>query len=287
MRMRRDIMSIYCTVSNIERFEFLYEYFYNYQNILSCEKHCVIYMIENFMMKNHWEKYCKYYNSLNKNSLINRISECMSKGEAIDFVFEDAGHFVTRWSDYATKDLGHLDIVCSKGTAVDMNHWINENESIDLFDKKWQEDLKYKLHIVKRGEITRLGEYEIVAIDSKHDPRVEAMVYIISSKGKSIFYGTDMLEISGEAWKILEKHRFDVVFLDQTYGKGFNAGGHTDAGMVSDYVKTMKSKGIIDEKTLVYATHISHEGHATHEKMEKEAKSNGYKIAYDGMKLTL
>ena len=41
------------------------------------------------MMKNHWEKYCKYYNSLNKNSLIIRISECISKGEAIDFVFED------------------------------------------------------------------------------------------------------------------------------------------------------------------------------------------------------
>ena len=199
----------------------------------------------------------------------------------------DAGHFVTRWSDYATKDLGHLDIVCSQGTAEDMNHWINENESIDLFDKKWQEDLKYKLHIVKHGEITRLGEYEIVAVDSKHDPRVEALVYIISSNGKSIFYGTDMLKISEDAWKILENHRFDAVFLDQTYGKGFNAGGHPDAGMVSDYVKTMKSKGIIDEKTLVYATHISHEGHATHEEMEKEAKSNGYKIAYDGMKLTL
>ncbi len=199
----------------------------------------------------------------------------------------DAGHFVTRWSDYATKGLGHLDIVCSQGTAEDMNHWINENESIDLFDKKWQEDLKYKLHIVKHGEITRLGEYEIVAVDSKHDPRVEALVYIISSNGKSIFYGTDMLKISEDAWKILENHRFDAVFLDQTYGKGFNAGGHPDAGMVSDYVKTMKSKGIIDEKTVVYATHISHEGNAAHEEMEKEAKANGYKIAYDGMKLTL
>lgn len=199
----------------------------------------------------------------------------------------DAGHFVTRWSDYAAKDLNHLDIVCSKGTARDMNHWINENESIDLFDKKWQEDLNYKLHIVKHGEITRLGEYEIVAIDSKHDPRVEALVYIISSKDKSIFYGTDMLEIRGEAWKILDNHRFDVVFLDQTYGKGFNAGGHPDAGMVCDYVKTMKKKGIIDEKTYVYATHISHEGNATHEDMEQEAKANGYRIAYDGMKLSL
>ena len=86
---RRDIMSTYCTASSSDRFEFLYEYYHNYKNILSCERHCVIYMIESFMMKNHWEKYCKYYNSLNKNSLITRISECISKGEAIDFVFED------------------------------------------------------------------------------------------------------------------------------------------------------------------------------------------------------
>ena len=86
---RRDIMSTYCTASSSDRFEFLYEYYHNYKNILCCERHCVIYMIETFMMKNHWKKYCKYYSSLNKNSLINRISECMSKGEAIDFVFED------------------------------------------------------------------------------------------------------------------------------------------------------------------------------------------------------
>jgi hypothetical protein len=46
-------------------------------------------MIESLIMKNHWEKYCKYYNSLNKNSMITRISECMSKGEALVFIFED------------------------------------------------------------------------------------------------------------------------------------------------------------------------------------------------------
>ena len=57
--------------------------------------------------------------------------------------------------------------------------------------------------------------------------------------------------------------------------------------MVSDYVKTMRIKGNTDEKSLVYATHISHEGNATHEEMEKEAKLNGYRIAYDGMKLLL
>ncbi len=197
----------------------------------------------------------------------------------------DAGHFVTRWSEYATKNLKHLDIVCSRGTAGDMDRWIKQNESIDLFEKKWQADLNCTLHIVSHGDVIRLGDYEIVAVDSGHDARIEALVYIVSYKGKSVFYGTDMLEIGEEAWKILDGHRFDVVFLDQTYGKGFNAGGHPDAGMVSEYVKTMKRKGITDEKTLVYATHISHEGNATHEEMEEEAGANGYRIAYDGMEL--
>lgn len=63
---RRDIMSTYCIVSSSDRFEFLYEYYHNYKNILSCERHCVIYMIESFVMKNHWEKYCKYYNGQKK-----------------------------------------------------------------------------------------------------------------------------------------------------------------------------------------------------------------------------
>ncbi len=199
----------------------------------------------------------------------------------------DAGHFVTRWSDYATKNVRPLDIVCSKGTSENMNHWIHENENIDLFDERWQADLNCRLHIVKHGDRIRLDDYEIVAIDSKHDPRTEALVYIVSWNGKTLFYGTDLLEISEDAWRILETYRFDVVFLDQTYGKGFNAGGHLDAGMVSNYVKAMKTKGLIDDQSSVYATHISHEGNAIHDEMEKEARKNGYRIAYDGMKISL
>ena len=86
---RRDIMSTYCTVSSSDKFEFLYEYYYNYKNILSCERSCVIYMIESFMMKYHWDEYCKYYNAPNRNNMITRIAECMNKGEVIDFILED------------------------------------------------------------------------------------------------------------------------------------------------------------------------------------------------------
>lgn len=199
----------------------------------------------------------------------------------------DAGHFVTRWSDYATKNLEHLDIICSKGTAIDMNHAINENEAIDLFAKEWQDDLNYGLNIVKHGDKLEIGDYEIVAIDSKHDSRVEGLIYIVTYNGKSLLYGTDLLEISDEAWNIIKKYKLDVVFLDQTYGKGYNAGGHLDAEMIEGYVSKMKEEGIIDDNSLVYATHISHEGNDIHDKMEELSTNYGYHIAYDGMKLEI
>ena len=199
----------------------------------------------------------------------------------------DAGHFVTRWSEYAVKDMEHLDIICSYGTAVDMAHKIKENEDIDLFDDKWKKDLNYSLNFIKHGESVKLGDYEIIGIDSKHDLRVEALIYIIKYKDKIILYGTDLLEISDEAWKIIEQYKLDVVFLDQTYGKGYNAGGHLDAGMIADYVRTMKEKRVIDDNTLVYGTHFSHEGNDIHDRMEELAVENGYHIAYDGMELNI
>lgn len=89
MRRKREIMSTYCEASSTDRFEFLYECYCNYRNILNCEKICFIYMVENYMMKEHWTEYCEKYNHKNRKALISRISECMDKGEVIDFILED------------------------------------------------------------------------------------------------------------------------------------------------------------------------------------------------------
>lgn len=198
------------------------------------------------------------------------------------------GHFITRWSEYAAKDLTPLEIFGSHGTAMDMNHWVKEEEpTFDLFDQRWQEDMKYQLHLLKHNDSIKHGDYEIRAINSLHDDRVEALIYIISSNQKSILYGTDLQELSAEAWDILREYKLDCVVLDQTYGKGFQNGGHLDAGQVAEIVKRMKSERIIQENSFVYATHISHEGNHTHEEMEKEAIQNGYHIAYDGLEIQL
>ncbi len=200
----------------------------------------------------------------------------------------DAGHFITRWSEYATKNLKFLDIFCSKGTCDDINHWVKENEpSIDIYEKRWQEDMKYNINILKHGDIAKYDDYEIIAIDSKHDPRIEALVFIICYKGKNILYGTDLLEITEETWNIIEEYKLDLVVLDQTYGKGYNQGGHLDSGQVVEIILRMKKENIIDTNTKIYATHISHEGNDIHEKMEKQALQNGYHVAYDGLEIEI
>lgn len=200
----------------------------------------------------------------------------------------DAGHFVTRWSEYAVKDLTHLDIFCSKGTCVDMGRWVRQNEpGIDIFNEYWQKDMDYTLHLLKAGDTAEFNGYRVTAIDSKHDENIESLVYIIQYGGKSVFYGTDLKELTENAWEIIRRHSLDLVILDQTYGECFNNGGHLDAGQVREIVKEMRRLGVTGADTRIYATHISHEGNDIHSRMEESARENGYSIAYDGLEINL
>ena len=112
-------------------------------------------------------------------------------------------------------------------------------------------------------------------------------IYIISYKGKNLLYGTDLLEITEEAWKIIENYKLDIVFLDQTYGEGVKNGGHLDESEIKKIIEYMNENGITNQKSQIYATHISHEGNNIHEIMEAKAKLSGYYIAYDGMEITI
>lgn len=200
----------------------------------------------------------------------------------------DAGHLITRWSEYATRELSHLNIVCSKETCDDMNVWMKMQEpAFDIYDKSWQNDLNYDLKFLKSADTLKVGEYVVTAVDSLHDDRLKALIYIISYKDKTILYGTDLYKIDDISWSIISKYKYNVVILDQTYGKGYNNGGHLDASQVIDIIGKMKKENLVLEEAKIYATHISHEGNENHETLEKEAILNGYHIAYDGLELEL
>ncbi len=88
---KKDIMFSYHRENSEDRFEFMYEHYYYHRDLLKCRKAGTIYLIEKYMSEAHWKDYCEKYNSQNRKALITKISECMDKGETIDFMLEGEG----------------------------------------------------------------------------------------------------------------------------------------------------------------------------------------------------
>ena len=112
-------------------------------------------------------------------------------------------------------------------------------------------------------------------------------VFLITRGGRTVLYGTDLLDMREEGYAVLQGRTIDVLILDQTYGEGRNAGGHLDAGGVRTIIGRLREMGAVGDATRAYATHISHEGNGTHRQMRALARAHGYDVAYDGLIVTI
>lgn len=128
-----------------------------------------------------------------------------------------------------------------------------------------------------------MDQYSITALESLHDINQQALIFLVAHKDKTVLYGTDLLDIHDDVYKLLYNINIDILILDQTYGEGYNAGGHLDAGQSKTIINKLRQMGTVTDKTQIYATHISHEGNNSHRKMQSLAKKHGYDIAYDGL----
>lgn len=130
-----------------------------------------------------------------------------------------------------------------------------------------------------------IGSYSVVALNSLHDLSQQSQIYLITQYNKTLLYGTDLLSIDSAYTHFLSNRNIniDLLILDQTYGAGYNAGGHLDAKQVVDIINLLRDSMVISDKTLIYATHISHEGNFIHEKTQQIANKYGYNVAYDGL----
>lgn len=200
----------------------------------------------------------------------------------------DAGHLITRLREYASEHVEYISLFASRETINTLDMWLKTEEpKSDLFDSDWLNRLYIDIKYISHGKRIKIGAYFVTPLESLHDERDNSLIFLINYNNKNIMYGTDLLKISDNVWNILKSFKLDLVILDQTYGKGRNAGGHLDAGEVTDIVSKMSKEKIIDESSMVYATHISHEGNDIHDVMEQLAIENGYHIAYDGLEINI
>lgn len=155
----------------------------------------------------------------------------------------------------------------------------------DLLTDEGKEKLKVDSYGIVPGEIVEFGSYKVKAIETTHDIKYGSLLYVIQQGNKTIFYATDTPELTENALNQLKEFKLDVVVMDHTFGNVNYAFSHLNEKLFIEQINKMKGLGIIDGKTLIYGTHISHDGMPYHELAEKRAKNNGYHIAYDGMEI--
>ena len=198
----------------------------------------------------------------------------------------DAGHFVTRWTEYATVNAPYLNIVATKKCFNKMSEMIQANEDICIFDDVWQKDLNISLNIVKHSQIIEFEDYKITTIESLHDVNQGSSLFLIEKDNKKLLYATDTVKFSNKACKLLSNIELDCLILDHTYGDVENCGGHLNKHQFLEEIENLKLINAINNKTQIYATHISHEGNPYHEEMERLAEKK-YSIAYDGLEIKI
>lgn len=195
----------------------------------------------------------------------------------------DAGHFITRIADYATEGLAHMSICASPECVEHMSEKLGREEcGATLMDDEWRRRLGVEVRLMQHGERIKLGDYEVIAVESAHDARDGSLMYIIRKGDSAFMYACDTPLLTERAWRLIESLDFTInaAACDQTYGPGTPGGGHMYAEQTAEFAARIAP-------VRVYATHISHEGTPPHAELEKWTRAHGYEVAYDGLTIEI
>lgn len=187
----------------------------------------------------------------------------------------------------AMKNQEKLHIVASRVCIENMSERISRYEKADLISEEGKNKLLVDPISLEKGEKINLDAYQIKAIESTHDEKHGSLLFVVTYNQKSILYATDTKMLTEEALKQLSDYKLDLIVLDHTFGNTDYTFSHLNKKSFIEQIKILKELKIVNENTLIYATHISHDGNSYHEEIEEDAVKNGYHIAYDGLELIL
>lgn len=160
--------------------------------------------------------------------------------------------------------------------------------------KYWQDLLKvperFDAKEVKAFKTFKFRGYEVTPLPANHDPKSIPLIYLIEKNGKSMIYGHDTSIFADEVFNYLDKNlkkplSFISLDITQAIDKN-NRYYHMSMDVFLETIDLMKKKGILDDKTIVVASHISHNGKINHKELAKMFKKYGVILSYDGMEIS-
>ena len=149
---------------------------------------------------------------------------------------------------------------------------------------------QYEFFLAKPFEPMALGEYTLIPFPARHAGDSEgkaALFYAIRYQGKTILYAHDTGLFFDEVFDYIKENKlyFDMISLDCTNGHLVfkPTGSHMGLAINKMVFDRLQEIGAVDEKTICYVNHFSHNGNPLHEVISESAAEIGFKTSYDGL----
>ncbi|MDE0297950.1 MAG: MBL fold metallo-hydrolase [Candidatus Poribacteria bacterium] len=228
--------------------------------------------------------------SYEHNLFLANISVCLQTHAHEDHL--DVEFIISRHTEYGTEVANGLLFVGSGETLRVVDEIVRRRcEYGSIFDPNTQAALKMNVLTVAPYETCTVGNYRATGYPANHATDQASLLYSIEQGDRAVFYGTDTSVLSEEVWEHLLSYRtrYDLIILDHTYGIGLESRpeDHLGSRDVIAHADRFRESGLLKDTGIVYATHISHEGNAEHDELDKNAGKYGYRVAFDGLRLVL
>lgn len=207
------------------------------------------------------------------------------EGDTIKYLFITHSHpdhlypndLCRRYGNYAhDMRIPVLQIYCAQGAFDKINDICKGKEGIQV-------------HLIKPYEKIQIEGYEIIPLPAKHAPGDEAVIYIIKGD-KTILYAHDTASIEEEVFQYIEQEKivFDMISMDCTMvdnpHSGKNHMGIKDNEILVDRLREI---GAVDDKTIKFINHFSHNGNPIYDVLKERVKDLGFHVSYDGLEVTI
>jgi phosphoribosyl 1,2-cyclic phosphate phosphodiesterase len=119
-----------------------------------------------------------------------------------------------------------------------------------------------------------------------HDRSEECFNYLIEAEGRRTLLGHDTGWYDEQTWSYLNGKPLNLIVLDCTHGTEDHEPNHLGGGVLSRFRDELARRGAVAADAVCVATHFSHNCCALNTELEAYFTPLGFRVAYDGMRLT-
>ena len=160
----------------------------------------------------------------------------------------------------------------------------------DKLESQVHNRLGFEVTQIKAFETVCVDGYEVTALPARHFDGDDALFYVIKGD-KTLLYAHDTGFFYEEVFEYFRKNSlyFDMLSLDCTNVDIPipDQGSHMGLENIERLMARLTQMGMIDEKTVSYINHFSHNANPLQHVLEERVKGMGLQVAYDGLSISI